>query len=467
MSKNFYNRSLFFNNKWQKNITKKKLTRSFIDKTILFKSSNNTDLTRLILSSKKAASIWSNFEINKKKIILKKISNVLKENRKVIAKDMMIDTGKSYLECYQELTFCCKLWNEAIKVNKKFFENRINLNKSTTIKELKQPIGIVGLFIPYNNYMVVLSERLPFLLMSGSIAIIKPNELGVLGLIKFLDLIRLKIKKIPGIVNMIIGEKSIGIEIVKSKDVTMIDFTGSKLIGRTISIEGAKQFKRINLELGGKNPSIISYNANLKKAVVSIINDFTGNAGQNCVAISRAYIHKNIYNTFKFLLFKHLKKQNFFQKLRNKKNTAKVLNYINDNRNYFQKRLCFGKITNNYIKVKPLVFENIHNNNFLYKEELFMPILIIEKFENINEAINKANNSEYGLSATLWAKKNVDSENILSKIEAGRLWLNGSIYQNYSFLRVGGLKSSGNGRVAGADSINNYCLFKTIIMNKN
>ena len=138
---------------------------------------------------------------------------------------------------------------------------------------------------------------------------------------------------------------------------------------------------------------------------MSIINDFTGNAGQNCVAISRAYIHKNIYNTFKFLLFKHLKKQNFLQRLRNKKNTTKVLNYINDNKNYFQKRLCFGSITNNHIKVKPLVFENIHDNNFLYKEELFMPILIIEKFENINDAINKANNSEYGLSATLWAKK--------------------------------------------------------------
>ena len=142
---------------------------------------------------------------------------------------MMIDTGKSYVECYQELTFCCKLWNEATKVNKKFFENRINLNKSTIIKEIKQPIGIVGLFIPYNNYMVVLSERLPFLLMSGSIAIIKPNELGVLGIIKFLDLIKLRIKKIPGIINMIIGEKSIGVKIVKSKKVPMIDLQAPNL----------------------------------------------------------------------------------------------------------------------------------------------------------------------------------------------------------------------------------------------
>ena len=467
MSENFSNKSLFFNNRWHRNITKKKLNRSFNEKNISFSSSSNTDLNKLILSSKKAVSIWSNFEISKKKIILKKISKILKKNRKIIAKDMMIDTGKSYDECYKELTFCCKLWDEAIKINKKFFENKIKLNKSVIIKEVKQPIGIVGLFIPYNNYMVVLSERLPFLLMSGSVAIIKPNELGVLGIIKFLDLLKLKLKKIPGIINMIIGKKSIGVKIVKSMNIPMIDFTGSKIVGKNISIEGAKQFKRVNLELGGKNPSIISKNANLKKAAASIVNDFTGNAGQNCVAISRAYIHKNIYNRFKFLLFKNLKIQNFQQKLRNKKNTIKILKYINNNKIYFQKRLCYGKITNNYKKVKPLVFENIDNNNFLYKEELFMPILIIEKFDNINKAINKANNSEYGLSGTLWAKKNFNSEKILSKVESGRLWLNGSIYQNYPFLRVGGVKSSGNGRVAGLDSINNYCIFKTMIINKN
>ena len=124
MSINFNNRSLFFNNRWQKNITKKRIKRSFNDKTILFKSSNNTDLTRLILSSKKQL-LFGQILKSIKKIILKKISNVLKENRAVIAKYMMIDTGKSYVECYQELTFCCKLWNEATKVNKKFLRTEL------------------------------------------------------------------------------------------------------------------------------------------------------------------------------------------------------------------------------------------------------------------------------------------------------------------------------------------------------
>ena len=247
----------------------------------------------------------------------------------------------------------------------------------------------------------------------------------------------------------------------------MIDFTGSNFVGKEIAIEGAKLFKRINLELGGKNPTIITNTADLKKATISIIKDFTGNAGQNCVAISRAYIDKRIYKKFKDLLIYYLKKEKFNQKLRNKKNTMNILDFLNTNKKYFKKKVCFGKISNDSENFQPLVFENINKKNFIYKKELFMPILILEKFNKIEEAIDKSNDSEYGLSGTLWAKKSINYEKILSKIESGRLWLNGSIYQNFPFLRVGGLKSSGNGRVAGIDSIDNYSIFKTLIINKS
>ena len=467
MSKVFYQNSLFFNNNWQKSNSKKKLERSYYSKKLIFKSSDSVDFSNLILSAEKASDIWSRYALDERKKIIKKISSILKKNKKIITKEMMIDTGKSYLECYQELTFCHKLWDEASKVNKNFFQKEIKVNNLTIIKEIKQPIGIVGLFVPFNNYMVVLSERLPFLLASGSIAIIKPNELGVLGIIKFLDLIKKKIKKLPGIINLIIGDKDIGHKIVKSNKTSMIDFTGSKFVGREISIKGAKLFKRINLELGGKNPTIIASSANLKKAAISIIKDFTGNAGQNCVAISRAYVDKKIYGQFKSLLLQYLKKIRFSQKLRNKKNIINILKQLNTNKKYFNSKLCFGKISSNYENFQPLVFENINNKNFIYVEELFIPILILEKFNKIEEAIEKSNDTEYGLSGSLWAKKSIKNEKVLSKIDSGRLWLNGSIYQNYPFLRVGGLKSSGNGRVAGIESIDNYSIFKTLIINKN
>ena len=110
---------------------------------------------------------------------------------------------------------------------------------------------------------------------------------------------------------MIVGEL-----FVKSKKIPMIDFTGSKLVGKKISIEGSRLFKRINLELGGKNPSIITRSANLKKAAKSIIKDFTGNAGQNCVAISRVYIDKIIYKKFKDTLIQYLQNERFSQKIK-------------------------------------------------------------------------------------------------------------------------------------------------------
>lgn len=466
MNKIYYQKSLYFNNTWQESKSKKKLNRSFNNKKLLFKSSNNIDLTKVILSAEIASFSWSKYNLNERKKIVKKISLILKKNKKLIAKKMMIDTGKSYLDCFQELTFCHKLWEEATKVNKNFFGKTKKLQNQTITKEIKQAIGIVGLFIPFNNYMVVLSERLPFLLMSGSVAIIKPNEFGILGIIKFLDLIKKNIKKLPSIINLIVGEKDIGSKIVKSKKIPMIDFTGSKLVGKKISIEGAKLFKRINLELGGKNPSIITQSANLKKAAKSIIKDFTGNAGQNCVAISRVYVDKMIYKKFKDTLIQYLQKEKFSQKLRNEKNTNNILSFLNKKKKYFKQKICFGKIPNNYKNFQPLVFENINSVNYIYKEELFMPILILEKFDKIKDAIKKSNDSEYGLSATLWAKKTINNKEILSKIDCGRLWLNGSIYQNFPFLRVGGLKSSGNGRVAGIDSIDNYSIFKTLIINK-
>ena len=163
------------------------------------------------------------------------------------------------------------------------------------------------------------------------------------------------------------------------------------------------------------------------------------------------YIDKIIYKKFKDTLIQHLQNERFSQKLKNEKNTNNVLKFLNKNKKYFNQKICFGKISNNYKNFQPLVFENINSLNYIYKEELFMPILILEKFDKIKDAIKKSNDNDYGLSATLWAKKTKNNMEILSRIECGRLWLNDQFIK--ISLRVGGLKSSGNGRVAGIDSL--------------
>ena len=379
---------------------------------------------------------------------------------------MSLDTGKNFKDCLNEINYCSKLWFEASRVNNTFFDSKITINKTTEVFKKKQPIGIVGIFLPFNNYMVVLSERLPFALVSGCTAIVKPNPMGILCIIKLIKFIKKYLNKNLSIINLIVGDIRLSKQIIKSKEIKMIDFTGSKKVGDQVMFQGLKSSKKVSLELGGKNPSIICKDIDINKVIKIIIRDFTGNAGQNCVAISRVYINKDIYENFKKILLDKIKKIKIYQPLRNNNNFLSIKKYLKINKKKLEKKIIYGNLNITNPIVKPLIFEKLDRKNYLYKEELFAPILVIDSFENIQEAISKANDSEYGLSGSLWTKNHKLGQNIIDNIESGRLWLNGSIYQNYPFLRVGGLKKSGNGRVAGIESIENYTVFKTIIVNK-
>ena len=458
--------TLFYKSNWQKSICKSYIKNKFKNKIFYYQNSNEKDLHTITKISEESFSKWNNYNLKERKKVIKLITSVLIKNKKKLAKYLSLDTGKEVNECQKEIVYCHSLWAEALKVKNKFFINRKKISKNTKITEIKDGIGVVGLFIPFNNYLIVLSERLPYLLLSGSVSIIKPNELGIQALLKFLDLLRSKLVKYPSIINMIVGDIKISKKIVLNKKIQMIDFTGSKEVGKKIALAGAKNFKRISLELGGKNPSIICKDASLNKASSVIANDFTGNSGQNCVAISRVYIDKLIYDDFKKRLIDQLNKYNFNQPLRDIKKQNFLKDYFRKNKLILKNNLVYGQLVNNSNILKPLVFENIKENHYLLKNELFAPVLIMNKFNDLNELIETINQSEYGLSGSLWTQNVKYGEQMLSKVESGRLWLNGSIFQNYPFLRVGGMKSSGNGRVAGKESIENYSKHRTIIINK-
>lgn len=463
-------KSLFYDLKWKKasGVRFKKV--SFLNSSFELCLGNNNDLKKLLNSARSSFKIWSSFDLKIRLKTINEIAEILKKNKLEIAKEVMKDTNKSLSECLGEIEYCYRLWKEPLKLNKKFFEENKKISTKAYVKKIKQPIGLVAVFIPFNNYMVVMSERIPFVLASGSIPIIKPNEMGMLGIIKFLDFINKFLnekKKInPGIINLITGDKKLSQSLIKNKNISMIEFTGSYKVGKLVAETCSKFLKRFSLELGGKNPSIICSDANLENAIKTLVKDFTGNAGQNCVAISRVYIEEKIYEIFKKKFIIELQKKKFSQYNRNPKNIKNIKKYILKNLNFLSKKLVYGCLKNISLNFQPIVFEGLNENNYLYKEELFVPILIINKFKDINTALKKVNNSIYGLSGSIWTKNVKIGENIIKKYDCGRLWVNGSIYENYPELTVGGLKGSGNGRVSGIESVNNYIIYKTIIVNK-
>ena len=154
-----------------------------------------------------------------------------------------------------------------------------------------EPVGVVALIIPWNFPMIVLSERLPYILAAGNTVVIKPSETGSLSISYFFEI--LKKSALPkGVVGLITGDYSTGQHLVKHKDVSMISFTGSTATGKKIYNFASNTIKRLSLELGGKNPMVVFGDANLKKAADDIIHSFSHNAGQCCVSGSRLFIEK-------------------------------------------------------------------------------------------------------------------------------------------------------------------------------
>ena len=154
-----------------------------------------------------------------------------------------------------------------------------------------------------------MSERLPYVLAAGCVGIIKPSEYASSSLIKFVDLIKNN-KKIPnGIINLITGDSTVGAKLVENKHIRCISFTGSSETGKKVRKRLVPILKRLNLELGGKNPIIIFKDADLRKTIENVIISFTHNSGQCCVGASRVFVEEIIYERFKFFFKKALEKK--------------------------------------------------------------------------------------------------------------------------------------------------------------
>ena len=190
--------------------------------------------------------------LKKRSQYLYKISRLITKNRFKLSKFESLETGKKIQDSLNEIDYSAKLWLSASKLVLNKIDYKIQNTRKVYTKIFHEPVGIVGLIIPWNFPFIVLSERLPFILASGNSAIIKPSEFSSKSIIYLLKLTQ-KINLPQGLLNLITGKKEIGSSIVKNKDINMISFTGSTSVGKAIMKECSNSIKRLSLELGGKN----------------------------------------------------------------------------------------------------------------------------------------------------------------------------------------------------------------------
>ncbi|KAK4781238.1 hypothetical protein SAY87_017344 [Trapa incisa] len=338
---------------------------------------------------------------------------------------------------------------------------------------LKEPIGVVGHIIPWNFPTAMFFMKVAPALAAGCTMVVKPAEQTPLSALFYADLA--KQAGIPdGVINVITGfGHTAGAAICSHMDVDMVCFTGSTEVGRLVMQAAAmSNLKPVSLELGGKSPVIIFDDADIDKAAELALNGILYNKGEICVAGSRVYVQEGIYDEFEKKLVEKAKIRKLGDPFDpntqqgpqvDKKQFEKILSYIDIGLKEGATLLTGGKSwgSKGYY-IEPTVFVNVREDMEITRDEIFGPVMSLMKFKTIEEAIQRANTTKYGLAAGI-VTNNLNVANRVSRsIRAGIVWINCYFAFDPDF-PYGGYKMSGFGRDLGLDALHKYLQVKTVV----
>lgn len=327
-----------------------------------------------------------------------------------------------------------------------------------------QPLGVVGQIIPWNFPLLMAAWKLGPALACGNTVVLKPAETTSLTCLKLAEII--EESGLPnGVVNIITGAGATGAAIVNHPDINKIAFTGSTNVGKIIQKQIASTHKKLTLELGGKSANIIFDDAPIDQAVEGIVNGIFFNQGHVCCAGSRLFVQESVAEKVIRKLKDRLEtlivgdpidKNTDIGAINSKEQLQTISKYIkigiNEGAEIYQPNCSLPK--KGYF-CKPTLFINTSQSHTIAQEEIFGPVLAIQTFRTIDEVIDKANNSPYGLAAGVWTDKGSKIFNLTTKLKAGVVWAN--TYNKFDPVSpFGGYKESGFGREGGLHGLDAY-----------
>jgi aminomuconate-semialdehyde/2-hydroxymuconate-6-semialdehyde dehydrogenase len=439
--------------------------------------SSKQDVTNAYTAAQAAFPEWSNTTIETRSKILLKIADLIQENIDILAQAEAKDNGKP-------LSLATAVDIPRASANFRFFGNGItqyasqahqSVGLNTMNYTLRQPIGVVGCISPWNLPLYLFTWKIAPALAAGNCVVAKPSEVTPMTAYMLGDICT-KAGLPPGVLNIVHGTgPTTGQAIVAHPNIKAISFTGGTQTGAHIARTAAPMFKKISLELGGKNPNLIFADCDYEKMLSVTVKSSFANQGQICLCGSRIYVEETIFEKFKkdfVAKVASLKVGNPFDTdtnigaLVSKSHMEKVLSYIEIAKQENGTILYGGKPVNvagseKGYYLQPTVIEIQDNQCRVNQEEIFGPVVTLMSFKTETEALKLANDVKYGLSATLWTS-NIDRTMRLSNdIQAGIVWVNTWLNRD---LRTpfGGVKQSGVGREGGFEALNFFTEAKNV-----
>ncbi|RYO48533.1 putative aldehyde dehydrogenase-like protein [Alternaria arborescens] len=424
------------------------------------------------------SSAWRDLSAAERGQLLWKLGDLCEKNSHILATIDAWDNGKPYQQAMDEdVAETISVFRYYAGWADKVYGQTIETSNAKLAYTKHEPLGVCGQIIPWNFPVMMAAWKLGPALACGNTVVLKPAEQTPLSALFLASLI--KEAGFPsGVVNIVNGYgKGAGSRLSEHPYVDKIAFTGSTITGRSIMKAAANNLKNITLETGGKSPLLVFDDCDLDQTVKWSHMGIMGNSGQVCTATSRLYVQDTIYDKFLEAFKKQIKENtkigSQFDADTNhgpqisKAAQQKILSYVDTARSDGAELIHGGKqdgIPEKGYFVEPAVFANCSNDMRIVREEIFGPFVVIQSFKTEDEAVEKANDTEFGLGAAVFTKDIMRGHRVAGAVEAGMVWINSSQDSHFG-IPFGGYKQSGIGRELGAYALSSYTQVKAVHVN--
>ncbi|KAH7041145.1 aldehyde dehydrogenase [Microdochium trichocladiopsis] len=432
--------------------------------------STQQDVDRAVAAAKKAQEAWREVPWAERADILRKIGDAVAANLDELAKLVTKENGKPLMFAKIEMAAGADNFHKI--ANFTIPENVVDADPEHTVITRYTPIGVAVGIVPWNFPVALGTGKIAPALLTGNAIIIKPSPFTPYSALKIVEIAQPFLP--PGVLQVLSGDDSLGPILTEHEGIDKISFTGSTATGKAVMRSASKTLKRVTLELGGNDPAIVCPDVDPAEVGPKLATFALLNSGQICVAIKRMYIHESVYDAVLKAMVDYVntlkvgdgfEENVFLGPIANGPQFERVKNLLEDIQSTKLKIATGGTAAHNgsgkgYF-VTPTIIDNPPEDSRIVADEPFAPIFPTLKWSDEADVIRRANDSIYGLGASVWTNDTTQAKRIASKLQAGNVWINehANLSPTSAF---GGHKHSGIGTEWGIEGVKGWCNTQTI-----
>lgn len=437
------------------------------------------DVDRAVMSAQHCfMTAWQHTGGYQRGRLLNRLADLLDEKAEYFAELETRNNGKLYKETLTQIRFSARSYRYFAGYADKIHGEYLPLDNPSIVDfTVYRPFGVVALITPWNSPMAILSNKLAPALATGNCAVIKPSEFASITTLEFARLIA-EAGFPAGTVNVVTGAGETGASLVNHPRVRKVSFTGGNAGGRKVMEQAAARQVPVTLELGGKSPNIVFADANIPRAINGAIAGIFAAGGQTCIAGSRLLVQRPIHDQFVEELARRTRllrqgdpmlPETQMGPVANGPQHQRILGII-DRAHAGGARMVAGPGLQDQappargLFVPATVFVDVDNHMDIARQEVFGPVLAVIPFDDEDEAVKIANDSEFGLAGGIWTEQVARAHRVASRLECGNVWVNtyrmGAVQAPF-----GGKKGSGFGRERGTEGLRAYLTVQNVMVN--